>query len=117
MIVTYRVFHEASGQLTIRELFCEHNGRVITYGSSPVALRGGSVEELTQEIDVIKAALMLPILTTTEIDAEIAAQAPKPTRNRKTITHAELMTKLGLNMAGSNLSNDIDIPVLVGTAN
>lgn len=95
MIVTYRVFQEANGQYTIHELFLEHDGKIITYGRAPVIPKGGSLADLTQEIEALKAALALPVLTLAEVEAEIATQMPLVKRERKNISHVELMKKLG----------------------
>lgn len=95
MVVTYRMFEEANGQYTFRELFCEHNGLIIAYGKAPITPRAGSPRELGKELASLQEALTLPVLTIAEVEAAIAAQPPKK-QGRKTISHAELVKKLGL---------------------
>src|SRR6185436_5032237 len=106
MTVTYRVFREENGQYTLREVFRENDGRIITYSRSPITPKGGSLADLAQEIEWLKEALALPVLTLAEIEAEMATQPPMPKRERKTISHAELMTKLGLTADDTQTMND-----------
>ena len=96
MFVTYRMFQEENGQYTFRELFCEHDGRIIAYGKAPITPRAGSPRELGMELASLQEALALPVLTIAEVEAAIAAQPIKPKQGRKTISHAELVKKLGL---------------------
>lgn len=94
------MFEEANGQYTFRELFCEHDRRIIAYGKAPITPRAGSPRELGVELASLQEALTLPVLTIAEVEAAMAAQ-PKPKQGRKTISHAELVKKLGL-AAGSD---------------
>lgn len=96
MTVTYRVFREENGQYVLREVFYERDGRIINYGHSPIIPKGGSLADLAQEIDWLKEALTLPVLTIAEIEQEIAEQPPKPKRESRHISHEELMAKLDL---------------------
>lgn len=107
MIVTYRMFQEENGQYTFRELFCEWDGRIIAYGKAPIAPRGGSVRELTQELAQLQEAAVLPVLTISEVEAAIAAQIVKPKQGRKTISHADLIKKLGLETEHEPKTSDI----------
>ncbi len=113
MIVTYRVFQEENGQYTIREVFRERDGKIITYGRTPVMPKGGSLADLAQEIEDLKEALALPVLTLAEVEAETAAQPPMPKRERKTISHAELMQKLGFTADDTQTTND---PAVINAA-
>ena len=106
MIVTYRVFQEENGQYIIREVFHERDGKIITYGRTPVMPKGDSVADLAQEIEGLKAALALPVLTLVEVEAEIAAQPPISKRERKTVSHTELMKKLGFTADDMQTAND-----------
>lgn len=105
MIVTYRMFEEANGQYTFRELFCEHDGRIIAYGKAPITPRAGSPRELGMELASLQEALTLPVLTIAEVEAAMAAQ-PKKKQGHKTISHAELVKKLGLDTAHVQQSDD-----------
>jgi hypothetical protein len=113
MIVTYRVFQEENGQYIIREVFCERDGRIITYGRTPVTPKGGSLTDLAQEIEGLKAALALPVLTLVEVEAEIAAQPLIPKGERKIISHTELMKKLGFTADDMQTASD---PVVINAA-
>jgi hypothetical protein len=90
------MFQEENEQYTFRELFCEHDGRIIAYGKAPITPRAGSPRELGMELANLQEALALPVLTIAEVEAAIAAQPIKPKQGRKTISHAELVKKLGL---------------------
>jgi len=109
MIVTYRVFQEENGQYTIREVFHEHDGKIITYGRSPVMPKGGSVADLAQEIEALKEALALPVLTVAEVETEIAMQQAVPKKERKTVSHAELMKKLGFTADDLQTTNELAV--------
>jgi hypothetical protein len=111
MIVTYRMFEETNGQYTFRELFCERDGRVIAYGKAPITPRGGSPRELAQELAGLQEALALPVLTVAAVEAIIAKQPPKTRQGRKTISHADLVAKLGL-----ETGTEADEPVLASAA-
>ncbi|MFN8491802.1 MAG: hypothetical protein U0350_29650 [Caldilineaceae bacterium] len=106
MIITYRVFQEANGQYTIREVFHEQDGRLITYGRSPVIPKGGSITDLAEEIEALKAALALPVLTVAEVEAEIAAQPTLVKPERRTISHAELMKRLDFTTEDNQSPNE-----------
>lgn len=98
MIITYRVFQEENGQFTIREVFYERDGPMITYSASPVTPIGGSLSELTQELAWVVEALAAPVLTLTEADAEIARQPSQPKQTGPNVSHEELVAKLGLTL-------------------
>jgi hypothetical protein len=96
MIITHRVFREENGQYTIREVFYERDGQMITYSASPVTPIGGSLSELTQELARMVEALAAPVLAIAEADAEIAKQPSQPKHTGPNISHEELVAKLGL---------------------
>ena len=110
MNVTYRVFREENGHYTFREVFTEHDSRVISYSRSPIAPIGESVDDLAREIAWLKEALEQPVLTVAEIEREIAKQSQPAKRPRKTISHADLMAKLEL--TGADEKNKAELPVL-----
>lgn len=107
MIVTYRMFEEENGQYTFRELFCERDGRIIAYGKAPITPRASSANELGQELASLQEALALPVLTIAEVEAAIARQPPKDKQGRKTISHAELVKKLGLELKQDQATNTL----------
>ena len=96
MIVTYRVFLEENQQYTVRELFCDHDGRPLAYGKAAIIPRAGSLQELGQEIALLQEALALPVLTIADVEAAIGEQPVKVSQKRKTFSHAEVIAKLGL---------------------
>jgi hypothetical protein len=79
MIWTYRVLRDKMGRYSIREVFYERDGTVIGYGKQPAVAVDTSLEELVRLVDWFKDAFDLPILSTEEMDAQIAAQ---PTHRR-----------------------------------
>lgn len=109
MNVSYRVFQEENGQYVFREVFTEHNGRIIAYSRNALTPVSGSLDELADEIAALQRALVQPILTTAGVDVEIA-QRDKPERQaRKTISHAELLAKLGLDRDEDERANELSV--------
>jgi hypothetical protein len=76
---TYRVFRDNLGRYSVREVFYERDGTVIGYGREPAAAVDASLEELIQLVNWFKEAFDLPVLSTEEMDAQIAGQ---PARRR-----------------------------------
>jgi len=113
MIITYRVFQEENGHYSIREVFYERDGHMISYSTVPTAPLGGSISELTQELAWMVEALASPVLTIAEAEAEVAKNAARPKQAGKTISHADLVAKLGLTDELTLESNTPD-PVQVG---
>lgn len=74
MTWTYRVFRDHVGRYSIREVFYNRDGSLVSYGKAPLALVGSSAEEVIQIIDWCKAAFDLPILTVEDVDAQLVAQ-------------------------------------------
>lgn len=74
MIWTYRVVYDEIGRYSVRELFYERDGALITYSSIPVAPVGSSPEELLRQMDQLREAFDLPILSTAELDAAVSKQ-------------------------------------------
>ena len=100
MIWTYRVLQTENGEHHIREVFYERDGTILAYSKSPVVPKGASLADLTQEIKWLQEALTLPVLTVASLEAQVAAQPPKPHReSRPSISHEELVAKLGLSTA------------------
>lgn len=85
MTWTYRVFRDSNGRYTVREVFYEPNGTLITYSKTPVTLIGGSPEEVLQIMAWCQEAFDLPILVQAEIEQELAQRpasaANKPSAN------------------------------------
>jgi len=104
MIWTYRVFHDADGYC-IRVVYHERDGSLIGYQSEPAVPTGRTAEELAQDIQWLKDAFELPILTTAELNAELAAHPPYPNRsNGKTKTLEQLLEELEQDESESDVS-------------
>lgn len=113
MIVEYRVFIEDNGQFTFREVFYQQDGKLIAYSQSPIMPRAGSLEELSEELILLKEALEQPALSLAIIEAEITSHSSPTPRRRKTISHEDLVKKLGLDRDDEPLTEE---PVLAGTS-
>lgn len=93
----YRVFREEDGDYLIREVFYDNDGRILGCTEDAVTPFGQSIDELAQNIEWFKEALDLPVLTVAEVDVAIQEEIVRAaSRPRKTISHAELLVKLGL---------------------
>ncbi|UZQ53399.1 hypothetical protein OOK60_12910 [Trichothermofontia sichuanensis B231] len=77
MLWTYRVFRDQSGRYSIREVFYEHDGRLISYGKHPVAPLAASLEDLIQLVKWYREALDSPVLSLEAVEAELSTQ-PTP---------------------------------------
>ncbi|MCL4834029.1 MAG: hypothetical protein KJZ86_16420 [Caldilineaceae bacterium] len=82
MIWTYRVVRDEIGRYSVRELFYERDGGLITYSSIPVAPVGSSPEDLLRQMDQLREAFDLPTLSTAELDAALSKQ--EKTRQKET---------------------------------
>lgn len=102
----YRVFREEDGDYIIREVFYDANGAILGCTKEAVEPIGKSIEELEQDLCAFRDALQLPVLTVAEVDAAVAAQSLKPKAGRKTISHADLVKKLGLDTARAQAVNE-----------
>jgi hypothetical protein len=89
----YRVFREANGDLTIREVFYSPDGELLGFSRDAVTVSAGSIDTLVQMMDDLKAALRLPILSLDDIPADLS---PPMVGQQTTITHAELLAELGI---------------------
>lgn len=94
MYWTYRVFRSPEEKYSIREVFYEHDGSLIRYGKEPVQAIDGSLEGLLQVILWFKEAFDLPVLTTEEMDAILAAQPERKTPDGPGVSLAELRADL-----------------------
>lgn len=97
MTWNYRVVRDEIGRYSIRELFHERDGTLITYSKTPVAPVGSSVEDLLQQMQSFRDAFELPILSV----AELAAALPKQDKRAKkktgeNISLQQLKAELGL---------------------
>jgi hypothetical protein len=79
MIWTYRIFCDQKGRYSIREVYYEDDGRLISYGKKPVAPIGASLEELIQLVQWFREAFDAPVLSLEAVETEISAH-PLPTK-------------------------------------
>ena len=93
MIWNYRVFREADGGLSIREVFYEQDGRIVACSES-VSIEADSISELTTQLDELRAALDQPILALADVPSTELARAQ--TANGKRLSHREVLARLGL---------------------
>lgn len=92
----YRVFRDTDGYC-IREVFYLDNGEIGGCTERPITPQGDTIEALIQDIENIKEALRLPVLTPEEVDAAVAAQPVPPPRDRsQNISIDQLVAELGL---------------------
>lgn len=94
MIWNYRVFREADGGLSIREVFYEQDGAILAC-SDPAPTEADSISELTALLDDLRAALALPILTLEDVPAQSELRSPSASR-APTLSHAAVLAELGL---------------------
>ena len=90
----YRVFCEENGDYIIREVFYEEDGSILGVTEKAVEPFGRSLAELTASLQLLQAALTLPVLTLADIPSE-----PKQKRKKdrsKYIAHEQLKAELGL---------------------
>lgn len=106
MIWTYRVFHDSDGYC-IRVVYYEQDGTLIGYQSEPAVPTGRTAEELAQDLQWFKDAFELPILTTEELDAALAAQPPRAKRsNGKTKSLEQILDELEAEALGKDESEE-----------
>lgn len=74
MIWTYRIFRDQNGRYSIREVYYERDGRLISYSKNPVAPVGASLEDLIQLVQWFREAFDSPVLSLEAIEAEVSAR-------------------------------------------
>lgn len=98
MIWTHRIFRDQTGRYSIREVYYEQDGRLITYGKNPVAPVGASLEELIQLVQWFRDAFDSPVLSLEAVEAEVAARpapAKKPLSDRsQTLSLQQVLAQL-----------------------
>lgn len=97
MIWTYRVVRDEIGRYSVREVYQEHDGTLITYSKTPVAPIGSSAEDLLHQMQSFRDAFELPILSVAELEAALSKQEKKSTKKTgANISLQELKAELGL---------------------
>jgi hypothetical protein len=96
----YRVFRDQDGYC-IREVFYLDDGTIGGCTERAVTPSGDTIEALAQDIEYLKEALGLPVLTLEEVDAAVAARPILPAGDRsQNISLDQLVAELGLEQPG-----------------
>ncbi|MFN8489481.1 MAG: hypothetical protein U0350_18000 [Caldilineaceae bacterium] len=96
MIWTYRIVRDEIGRYSVREVYQERDGALITYSKTPVAPIGSSAEDLLHLMQSFRDAFELPILSIAELEAALSKQAKNTKKTGKNISLQELKAELGL---------------------
>lgn len=97
MTWAYRVVRDEIGRYSIREIFYERDGTLITYSKTPVAPIGSSPEDLLHQIQSYRDAFESPILSIVDLEEAVGKQAKKyQKRTGPNISLQELKAELGL---------------------
>ncbi|MBU6352012.1 MAG: hypothetical protein NTV69_00575 [Caldilinea sp.] len=97
MIWTYRVVRDEIGRYSVREVYQERDGTLITYSKTPAAPIGSSAEDLLHQMQSFRDAFELPILSIAELEAVLSKQENKRTEKPgASISLQELKAELGL---------------------
>jgi hypothetical protein len=95
MIWTYRVFRDPIGRYSIREVYYERDGTMIGYSQEPVTVVDASLEDLVRLLTWHQAALDLPVLSTEEVDTQLATQpVRRPSPSDKNIPLSQVLAEL-----------------------
>ena len=90
----YRVFHESDGDYIIREVFYAEDGSITGCTAEAIEPTGQTLEELAQNLDDLKAALALPILTLDDVPQPFALT--QQSQRSRTLSHEQVRAQLGL---------------------
>jgi hypothetical protein len=97
MIWTYRIVRDEIGRYSVREVYQERDGTLLTYSKTPVAPIGSSAEDLLHQMQNFRDAFELPILSIAELEAALSKQEKKSTKKTgANISLQELKAELGL---------------------
>ncbi len=97
MIWTYRVVRDEIGRYSVREVYQERDGTLLTYSKTPVAPIGSSAADLLHQMQNFRDAFELPILSIAELEAALSKQEKKSTKKTgANISLQELKAELGL---------------------
>ena len=97
MTWTYRIVRDEIGRYSVREVFHERDGTLITYSKTPVAPVGSSAEDLLHQMQSFRDAFELPILSIADLEAALSKQTKKSEKKAgANISLQELKAELGL---------------------
>ena len=86
MTWTYRIVRDEIGRYSVREVFHERDGTLITYSKTPVAPVGSSAEDLLHQMQSFRDAFELPILLIADLEAALSKQTKKSEKKAEELT-------------------------------
>lgn len=96
MTWTYRVVRDEIGRYSVREVYQERDGTLITYSKAAVAPIGASAEGLLHQMQSFRDAVELPILSVAELEAAVnKRQKQNAKQPEKRISLQQLKAELG----------------------
>jgi len=106
MTWTYRAVRDEIGRYSVREVFYERDGTLITYSKTPVAPVGSSADDLLHQMQSFRDAFDLPILSVADLEAAISKQAKKTQdKTGSNISLEQLKAELGLEVEVAYIPN------------
>ena len=91
----YRVFCEENGDYVIREVFYAEDGSILGCTENEVSPTGRSLQELTEDMQLFRAALTQPVLRLSDLPPYPKQREERRTE-KKTISHEQVLAQLGL---------------------
>ncbi|WP_318701826.1 hypothetical protein [Roseofilum sp. SID2] len=91
----YRVFCEDNGDYVIREVFYAEDGSILGCTENEVCPTGRSLQELTEDLQLFRAALTQPVLRVSDVPLYSKQREDRKTE-KKTISHEQVLAQLGL---------------------
>ena len=114
MIWTYRIFRDRTGRYSLREVYYERDGRLISYSKSPAAPIAASLEDLMQLVQWFREAFDSPVLSLEAVEAEVSAtpiRVKRPLSDRsQTLSLQQVLAQLA--QASDEATEDERGPVL-----
>ena len=108
MMWTYRVIRDNNNRFSVREVFYERDGTIISIAQNPYAPVAASLEELEQEIRWLKKAFELPVLSAKALESKRGIQAAnQASSHRKKFSLEQVRAQLGL-----EVEQEVEPPVL-----
>lgn len=94
MTWTYRVCRDSQGRYSIREVFYNRDNIIVNYSKTPVAVVGASVEELMQLVQWFREAFDEPVLSLSEIDAQIVQPQQQQSDRSRNLSLKQVIAEL-----------------------
>ena len=90
----YRVFKEENGDYIIREVFYNDKKSIVSCTQDAVEPFGSSLEDLSEQIEVFKQALKLPVLTLA--DVPLKEKTMEKQNGHQIVYHKQNLAELSL---------------------